>query len=81
MGNRPEDMDLFVAKCAELLNADQVPLPLISIMVVQCNSDLILHRQLVDTRRVINLEWYTPRQKPYPTTKYRSKACCERINI
>ena len=64
LANRPEDMDLFVAKCAELLNADQVPLPLVSIMVVQCNSDLILHRQLVDTRRIINLEWYTPRPKP-----------------
>ena len=66
LGNKPEDTDIFIAKYAELLNADQVPLPLISIMVVQCNSDLIVHRQLADTRRVINLEWYTPRQKPTP---------------
>ena len=64
LGTRPEDMDLFIAQCAELLNADQVPLPLISIMVVQCNSDLNLHRQLVDTRRIINMEWYAPRPKP-----------------
>jgi hypothetical protein len=63
LGNRPEDMDLFVAKCAEKLNGDQVPLPLISILVVQCNTDPILHRQLVDTRRMITWEWYTPKPK------------------
>ena len=63
LGNRPEDMDLFVAKCAERLNADQVPLPLISILVVQCNTDPSLHRQLVDTRRMITWEWYTPKPK------------------
>jgi hypothetical protein len=63
LGNRPEDMDLFVAKCAEKLNADQVPLPLVSILIVQCNTDPILHRQLVDTRRMITWEWYTPKPK------------------
>ena len=68
LGNRPEDMDLFIAKCAEKLNDDQVPLPLVSIMVVQCNADPILHRQLAETRRAIAGEWYTPRsvQKPRP---------------
>lgn len=68
LGNRPEDMDLFVAKCAEKLNHDQVPLPLISILVVQCNTDPILHRQLVDTKRMITWEWYTPKPKLPPPT-------------
>ena len=63
LGNRQEDMDLFVAKCAERLNTDQVPLPLISILVVQCNTDPSLHRQLVETRRMITWEWYTPKPK------------------
>jgi len=63
LANRAEDMDLFVAKCAEKLNADQVPLPLVSIMVVQCNNDPILHRQLADTKRMITWEWYTPKPK------------------
>jgi hypothetical protein len=66
LGNRPEDMDLFVAKCAETLNADQVPLPLVSLVVVQCNTDPVLLRQLVDTRRMITWEWYTPRGRPSP---------------
>jgi len=63
LGNRPEDIDLFIAKCAETLNGDQVPLPLISIMIVQCNMDAVLHRQLLDTRRKITWEWYMPRGK------------------
>ena len=72
LGNRPEDTDLFVAKCAETLNGDQVPLPLISIMIVQCNADAVLHRQLVDTRRMIVWEWYMPKGRgnpPSPTRK------------
>jgi hypothetical protein len=67
VGNRLEDMDLFIARCAEKLNHDQVPLPLISIMIVQCNADPILHRQLAETRRSITGEWYTPRTTPKPT--------------
>jgi hypothetical protein len=63
LGNKPDDMDLFIAKCAEKLNLEQIPLPLVSIMVVQCNADPVLHRQLVETRRMITWEWYTPRRK------------------
>lgn len=61
VGKRPEDTDVFVAKCAEKLNDDQVPLPLVSIMLVQCNADGALQRQLAETRRSITGEWYTPR--------------------
>lgn len=71
LGTRPEDMDLFIAKSAERLNDDQVPLPLISIMVVQCNADPTLHRQLADTRRMISWEWYTPRPKLQARTAAR----------
>lgn len=68
LGNRPDDMDLFIARCADKLNANQIPLPLVSIMVVQCNTDPVVHRQLVDTRRMITWEWYTPRGKPSSLT-------------
>ena len=69
LGNRPEDTDRFVAKCAETLNGDQVPLPLISIMIVQCNTDAMLHRQLIETRRKIAWESYMPRGRGSPARK------------
>lgn len=58
-----EDMHLFIAECAEKLNAEQIPLPLISILVVQCNAEPVLYRQLVETRRMISWKNYTPKRK------------------
>jgi len=73
LSNRPEDMDLFVAKCAEKLNANHVPLPMMSIIVVQCNVDVNLQRQLVDTKRMIVSEMYTPKIKLPPQTTRKSR--------
>jgi hypothetical protein len=61
VSNRPEDLDLFIADCAEKLNAGKVPLQLITILVVQCNTDSVLYRQLLETRRAISWRWYTPK--------------------
>jgi hypothetical protein len=73
LGNRPEDMDHFIARSAEKLNANQVPLPMMSLMVVQCNTDTNLQRQLVDTRRMITSEWFTPKPKIPPPARKGSR--------
>ena len=62
LGNRPEDLDLFVAKCADRLNAERIPLTMVSIVIVQMTVDQVLQRQLVDARRAIVSELYRPVQ-------------------